>query len=215
MIRIENLEKKFENEQVIKYKDYVFEDGKKYILLGASGCGKSTLLNMISGILTPTSGKITIDDFEITSAHQKKKDDFRIKNIGYIFQDFKLIDEMTVMDNINILKLEGVDTSASKELLEKLSIYDKRNKKVNKLSGGERQRVAIVRSLVKKPEIILGDEPTGNLNFAIGETVVKELVDIAKGKTLIVVSHDERLTKYFDVVLNMDEMVIKEDSSNV
>lgn len=216
MIKIKGLEKKFKNELVIKYKDYKFEDNKKYILLGASGCGKSTLLNMISGIISPTNGQIFIDDKEITAISQHEKDKFRIKNIGYIFQDFKLIEEMSVMDNIEVLRIEGIDTSNAINLLKTLSMYDKRNKKIKELSGGEKQRVAIVRALVKKPNIILADEPTGNLNFSIGETVIKELAEISVGKTLIVVSHDERLTKYFDVVIDMNDMTssYEEDTQN-
>ena len=178
MIEIKGLEKKFKNELVIKYKDYKFEDNKKYILLGASGCGKSTLLNMISGIISPTRGQVFVDGKEVTSESQHAKDSFRIKNIGYIFQDFKLIEEMTIMDNINVLRIEGVDTSGAAELLKKLGMYNKRNKKIRELSGGEKQRVAIVRALVKNPDIILADEPTGNLNFSIGETVIKELTEV-------------------------------------
>ena len=113
---------------------------------------------------------------------------------------------MTVIDNINILKLERVDTSAADEVLESLGILDKKNKKVKNLSGGERQRVAIARAIVKKPDIILADEPTGNLNFAIGEQVIKELVEVSKGKTLIAVTHDDRLAKYFDEVVDMNVM---------
>lgn len=216
MIEIKGLEKKFKNELVIKYKDFKFENDKKYILLGASGCGKSTLLNMISGILSPTRGQIFIDDKEITKLSQHEKDKLRIKNIGYIFQDFKLIEDMTIKDNIEVLRIEGINTSGADELLKKLSMYEKRNKKIKELSGGEKQRVAIVRALVKTPDIILADEPTGNLNFTIGETVIKELTEISKGKTLIVVSHDERLTKYFDVVINMNEMTssYEEDTQN-
>ena len=206
MIEIKNLEKQFKNELVIKYRDFKFENGKKYILLGASGCGKSTLLNMISGILSPTSGEIYIDNDLMNNKSQKEKDLFRINNIGYIFQDFKLIDEMTVLDNINILKLEGIDTKDGIELLKSLSMYEKRGKKIKELSGGEKQRVAIVRALVKSPNIILADEPTGNLNFSIGEKVIEELVKYSENKTLIVVSHDERLTKYFDYVIDMNEM---------
>ncbi len=206
MISVKEVSKHFRNETAIDYKDIIFEDGKSYMLLGASGCGKSTLLNMIAGILSPESGEIEIDGDIMSSKSQKEKDKFRIEKIGYIFQDFKLIPEMTVIDNINILRLEGVDTSGADEFLEKLEILDKKNKKVKNLSGGERQRVAIVRAIVKKPDIILADEPTGNLNFAIGEQVIKELVEISKGKTLIAVTHDERLAKYFDCVIDMNEM---------
>lgn len=206
MIRIKGLEKQFQNETEIKYKNMAFSNGKSYMLLGASGCGKSTLLNMIAGVLTPTKGKIIIDGVTMSDATQRKKDKFRIQKIGYIFQDFKLINDMTVADNIGILRLEGVDISGMDEVLRELGIYEKKKSKIKHLSGGQKQRVAIARALVKKPDIILADEPTGNLNFAIGEQVIKALTEISKGKTLIAVTHDERLAKYFDYVINMDEM---------
>lgn len=206
MIKTTNLSKHFKNETAIDYRDLVFERGKSYMLLGASGCGKSTLLNMIAGILSPDSGSIEIAGEVTSSKPQKERDKFRINNIGYIFQDFKLIPEMTVIDNINILKLEKVDTSAADEVLRELGILDKKNKKVKHLSGGEKQRVAIARAIVKKPEIILADEPTGNLNFAIGEAVIKQLIEVSRGKTLIAVTHDERLGKYFDFTVDMNEV---------
>lgn len=206
MIKITNVSKQFPNETAIDYNDITFEKGKSYMLLGASGCGKSTLLNMIAGILSPEKGTIEIAGEDMTKKSQKQKDKFRIEKIGYIFQDFKLIDEMTVMDNIGILKLEKVDISGIDDVLESLEILDKKNKKVKHLSGGEKQRVAIARAIVKKPEIILADEPTGNLNFSIGEAVIKQLVEISKGKTLIAVTHDERLGKYFDCTVDMNKM---------
>ena len=206
MIKIKGVSKQFPNETAIDYKDIVFEKGKSYMLLGASGCGKSTLLNMIAGILSPEKGVIEISGEDMISKSQKQKDKFRIEKIGYIFQDFKLIDEMTVMDNIGILRLENVDISATDKVLQSLEILDKKNKKVKHLSGGEKQRVAIARAIVKKPEIILADEPTGNLNFSIGEAVIKQLIEVSKGKTIIAVTHDERLGKYFDCTVDMNEM---------
>ena len=206
MIKITDVSKQFPNETAIDYNDITFEKGKSYMLLGASGCGKSTLLNMIAGILSPEKGIIDIAGEDMTKKSQKQKDKFRIEKIGYIFQDFKLIDEMTVMDNISILRLEKVDISGIDDVLESLEILDKKNKKVKHLSGGEKQRVAIARAIVKKPEIILADEPTGNLNFSIGEAVIKQLVEISKGKTLIAVTHDERLGKYFDCTVDMNKM---------
>ncbi len=206
MIKITDVSKQFPNETAIDYNDITFEKGKSYMLLGASGCGKSTLLNMIAGILSPEKGTVEIAGEDMTKKSQKQKDKFRIEKIGYIFQDFKLIDEMTVMDNISILRLEKVDISGIDDVLESLEILEKKNKKVKHLSGGEKQRVAIARAIVKKPEIILADEPTGNLNFSIGEAVIKQLVEISKGKTLIAVTHDERLGKYFDCTVDMNKM---------
>ena len=206
MIEIKNLVKQFQNETEIEYRDITFETGKSYMLLGASGCGKSTLLNMIAGVLSPTRGDILIDGVNMSAASQKVKDLFRIEKIGYIFQDFKLISDMTVADNIGILRLEGVDISLMDNMLQALDIHDKKNARIKHLSGGQKQRVAIARALVKKPDIILADEPTGNLNFAIGEQVIRKLVEVSKGKTLIAVTHDDRLAKYFDEVIDMNEM---------
>ncbi|MBQ7907445.1 MAG: ATP-binding cassette domain-containing protein [Clostridia bacterium] len=206
MIEIKNVTKEFQNETAIDYKDMIFENSKSYMLLGASGCGKSTLLNLIAGIISPTTGSIVIDGKSMEKLSQREKDKFRIEKIGYVFQDFKLIEEMSVIDNINILNIEGIDTQGAPKLLEELGILDKKNAKIKHLSGGQKQRVAIVRALVKSPEIILADEPTGNLNFAIGEQVIRELVKASQGKTLIAVTHDERLSKYFDYVIDMNEI---------
>jgi ABC-type lipoprotein export system ATPase subunit len=159
---------------------------------------------MIAGIISPDSGEVIIDGIAMSSKSQKEKDKLRIEKIGYIFQDFKLITEMSVNDNIGILRLEGIDVSDTDKVLDSLGILDKKNKKTKYLSGGEKQRVAIARAIVKRPEIILADEPTGNLNFEIGEAVIRSLLEISKGKTLIAVTHDDRLGKYFDCVLDMN-----------
>ena len=209
MIRIENIRKFFTDESDISYRNLTFEDGKSYVLLGASGCGKSTLLHMLSGVLSPTEGRIIINGRDMTAAPQREKDAFRIAKIGYIFQDFKLIDEMTVQDNIEVLKLEKVDVSRMDALLEQMGILKLKKRQVNRLSGGERQRVAIARALVKQPEIILADEPTGNLNYAIGRAITEALLEAARGKTLICVTHDERLCELFDEVIDMNEVTAR------
>ena len=212
MIKINNLSKKFDEECNIRIKDTAFKDGTSYVLLGPSGCGKSTMLNMITGVITPTTGNVFIDGTEITTLTQQEKDAYRLKNIGYIFQDFKLIDDMTVEDNLNLLKLGDVDCLPIDEVLESVGIKGKRKNKVKHLSGGERQRVAIARALIKQPKIIIADEPTGNLNFENGKKVIELLMKASKkfSNTMIVVTHDDRLVEYFDEALHFEDMLIRE-----
>mgnify|MGYP002588224723 FL=1 len=204
MIQLKNLLMRFRDESQISYTNLTFESGKTYALLGASGCGKSTLLNLIAGVLTPREGSVFIDGWDICAANQKARDAFRIQNIGYIFQDFNLLEDMRVSDNIGILKLENIDISGMDALLERLGILALKSRKVCHLSGGEKQRVCITRALVKRPAILLADEPTGNLNYAIGRSVMEALLDAARGKTLLCVTYDERLCPLFDETIDMN-----------
>lgn len=206
MIETIGLQKRFEGGSAISYKDLRFETGKSYVMLGASGCGKSTLLNMICGILTPSAGKVIIDGVDMSSQSQPDRDEFRVQHIGCIFQDFKLIEEMSVGDNIEILRIEHVDTSGMDAVLNTLGILKHKKRRVAKLSGGEKQRVAIARALVKHPDIIIADEPTGSLNYSIGRSIMVELINASKNKTLICVTHDDRLAELFDVVLDMNSI---------
>ena len=206
MITIKGVTKRFPNERAINYTDMVFEDGKSYMLLGASGCGKSTLLNMIAGILSPEAGEIYIGNEEMTKKSQKEKDKFRILKIGYIFQDFKLIPEMTVMDNINILRLENVDTSHADEILEKLEMLTKKNKKVKHLSGGEKQRVAIAGLMALEPKCIVLDEPTAMLDPQGRKEIVATVKSLNKDKGITIVY----ITHYMTEALAADRVVVME-----
>ena len=204
MITTKDLRVRFSDGSGIRYDDVRFEDGQSYALLGASGCGKSTFLNLLAGILTPAEGSVEIDGETASAWSQKQKDAYRIARVGTIFQDFKLLEDMTVADNINLLRLEGVDTSGMDALLDKLGILRLKKRRVRRLSGGEKQRVAIARALIKKPSLILADEPTGNLNFETGEVVVAQLIENAGSGTLIAVTHDERLAPRFDHAMDMN-----------
>jgi putative ABC transport system ATP-binding protein len=206
MITTESLSVRFDKYTNIRYRDARFEIGESYVLLGASGCGKSTFLNLLAGVLSPSTGSIEIDGKNMTRLNQKQKDAFRVSHIGFIFQDFKLLEDMTVADNINLLRLEGVDTSGIDGLLERLGILRLKKRRVRRLSGGEKQRVAIARALIKKPTLILADEPTGNLNYETGEAVVAQLIENAGSGTLIAVTHDDRLAPRFDHILDMNEI---------
>lgn len=223
MIIIKNLEKKFNNESFIKFKDYTFEDGKTYVITGPSGCGKSTLLNLISGIISPTNGEVivTIDDetYHIEKMSQKKKDDFRFSNVGYVFQDFKLVEEFSVIDNMRMLNINGKSFSDSeiKNALSLTHIGNKMKQKVKSLSGGEKQRVAISRAIIKKSNIVLADEPTESLNETLSHEIIELLTSVAKKeqKTLIMVTHDNSLVKYFDVHVDVSDFLKKEGGINV
>lgn len=219
MILTKDISMRFPNETRICYHDLTFEKGSHSVLLGASGCGKSTLLNIIAGILSPTTGEVTIDGVVTSHLPQKARDRFRIQRIGYVFQDFKLMEDMTVEDNLRVLALERVDMSGMADTLEALGILKLRRRRVNKLSGGEKQRVAIARALIKKPDILLADEPTGNLNYEIGREVVKLLTQSARGVTVIAVTHDDRLTDMFGRVIDMNHTAYsdgaKEAAANV
>lgn len=207
MIKCEGLVKEFDNELKIEYSDIAFEDKHSYLLLGQSGCGKSTLLNMISGLMLPSEGRIEIDGQAMTELSPKTRDAYRITNIGYIYQDYKLLESMTVEDNIRILEMvHSLDRQAIDSSLKSMGILDRKNTVVGKLSGGQKQRVAISRALVKNPKILLADEPTGNLNYEIGHKVMEDLISLSKDGILIVVSHDERLADLFTDVIRLDKI---------
>ena len=204
MIETRNLYMRFSDGSGIRYRDLRFEAGRTYALLGASGCGKTTLLNLLSGLLTPAEGEVIVDGTRVSALDQRARDLYRIRQVGCIFQDFKLLEDMTVQDNINVLRLEGVDTSGMDALLDRLGILRLKRRRVRRLSGGEKQRVAIARALIKRPAIILADEPTGSLNYETGVGVVQTLLDNAGPGTLIAVTHDDRLAPRFDEALDMN-----------
>lgn len=202
MIIFNGVKKKFDDHD-ISYDDIVFENNKSYLILGPSGSGKTTLLNMIAGVVNASHGEIIIDGVNITKESQPVKDNIRTHKIGYIYQDFKLIEDMSVEDNIRILEICGIKSKDLQAVVADLEIPDKLSRKVKNLSGGEKQRVAIARALVKQPEIILADEPTGSLNHEIGDSIIRKLIECSKGKIIITVSHDTRFIEYFDCVIDL------------
>jgi len=216
MITIEHLTFRYGPRGTPIFQDFSWHvaPGEAWSIIGASGCGKTTLLNAIAGILTPSSGEVLIDGRNMAAASQREKDDFRIRSIGFIYQDFKLLEDMTVEDNLRVLELERVDVSQMDAVLEELGILPLKRRRVRKLSGGEKQRVAIARALVKRPDVILADEPTGNLNYEIGARIVETLISVSLGRTLIAVTHDDRLAKLFDRVLDMNEIARSEVDSD-
>lgn len=174
-------------------------DGEFLALVGKSGSGKTTLLNLIGGLDSPDSGSITINGTDISCMKEKKLTVFRRKNIGYVFQFFNLIPELTAWENIlfpaQLSKIKP-DLEQIHNIISLLGIGDRLTHTPSKLSGGEQQRVAIARALVTSPALLLLDEPTGNLDSHSSQTVIKMLCDIRKatGQTIIMVTHDMELS---------------------
>ena len=208
MIRIEKLNKYYNHHKknqihVINDTSLELPDKGLVALLGPSGCGKTTLLNAIGGLDKVNNGKIFIDDKKITTFNTYKKDKLRNLKIGYIFQDYKLIDNKSVYDNVAmVLRMIGIkDKNEIKKrveyILERVGIYRYRYRPCGMLSGGERQRVGIARALVKNPDIILADEPTGNLDSKNTIEIMNIIKSISKDKLVILVTHEVELAKFY------------------
>ena len=184
------------------------DDGEFVFLVGPSGSGKSTLLNLIGGLDTPTSGKVLIDGKDVFAMKDRELTIFRRRNIGFIFQAFNLIPELTVEQNILfpvLLDYQKPDRAYLEELLTVLNLKDRRKHLPSQLSGGQQQRVAIGRALMTRPSLILADEPTGNLDSENSRNIVDILLSLAhdEGRCVIVVTHDPEVAAAADVCLNM------------
>ena len=186
--------------------------GSKSAVIGPSGYGKTTFLNLLSGISTPNKGDIEIDSRNIGSLSDSERRSFRISRIGFVFQNFELVEYLTIIDNILLpyrinpsLKLTGEVRSRAEELAEKMGLSDKLKRNVTKLSQGEMQRVAICRALVTEPRLLLADEPTGNLDPKNKELTIEALFDYAEQNesTLVTVTHDHSLLGGFDSVVDL------------
>ena len=226
MIRISKLNKFYNRHKrneihVINNTSLDLPDTGLVALLGPSGCGKTTLLNAIGGLDKVNSGKIYINDKKITTIFSSKKDKLRNLKIGYIFQDYKLIDNKSVYDNIAIaLRMIGIkDKEEVKKrvtyILERLGMYRYRYRPCGMLSGGERQRVGIARALVKNPDIILADEPTGNLDSKNTIEIMNIIKAISKDKLVILVTHEVELAKFYATrIIEVLDGSVTEDYEN-
>ena len=208
MIRLVSVNKYFNRHKkneihVINNVSYTFPKKGLVAILGPSGSGKTTLLNAIGGLLKVSSGSIYLNDYKITKTSTYKLDEIRTLNIGYIFQDYKLIDNLSVFDNVAIsLKLIGIkdEEEIKKRVLYTLNSVGMeryKNRKASMLSGGERQRVGIARALVKNPKIIIADEPTGNLDSRVSLEIMNIIKSISKNTLVILVTHEEELARFY------------------
>lgn len=187
-----------------------FEENGFYAIVGRSGSGKSTLLHILGGLDKPTSGEIFIEGEDICKFSDEKLSVFRRRSMGFVFQQFNLLDEYNVRTNICMpLKLDKrkPDEEFYNEVINTLGLQEKTRKYPSELSGGEQQRVAIARSVVAKPKLIIADEPTGNLDKKTGEETVAMLLECSKkfGQTLIIATHDPELAKRADEVVRIED----------
>ena len=188
--------------------------GSKIAISGKSGSGKTTLIHLISGILKPQSGEILFFDKSITDMNDKEIRKHRISNIGFIFQEFELLDYLNVMDNLILpykinksLSLDEEIKNKAKEIANRIGIGNKLDQHPKQLSGGERQRLAIARALITSPPLIIADEPTGNLDDKTSNIVMDEITDQVSytNSTLIMISHNNELISSFDEIIDIQE----------
>ncbi|TCI27189.1 ABC transporter ATP-binding protein [Exiguobacterium sp. SH5S4] len=220
MIRIENVNKIYKTGDIetaaLKDVDLTINDGAFVVILGPSGSGKSTLLNVISGLDTVTSGNITFDDTVLTDLSPEQMTAFRRDHLGFIFQQYNLLQNLTVYENIQI----GADLSTQPlgidELLEQVGLSPSRDKYPYQLSGGEQQRVSVARSLAKNPSIIFCDEPTGSLDEDNSKKVLEllERLNTTYGKTVVVITHNTGISAMADDVIKMNSGRIVELTHN-
>ena len=203
MIQLENVEKNYGVRSVFHGINLTVESGEFVAIMGSSGSGKSTLLNLIGGMDVPDRGRIVVDKDVISSFSEEELTVFRRKKVGFIFQFFNLLPNITVYENIEMPLLlngqEGYEKRVS-EYIEMVGLQGRENDYPAALSGGEQQRVAVVRALVHDPGIILADEPTGNLDTRTGMSIVELIRSVAKknGKTVVLVTHNQAVADHAD-----------------
>ncbi len=225
MISIKNVSKCYKNKDIeVNALNGISLDIKENMItaiIGRSGSGKSTLLNIIGALDKPTSGEVYFDDRNICNLNEDELLSFRNSKVGYIFQSFYLENSLSVLTNVEIpLIIRGVDKKEREDkaldLLMRFGLAGKENQRVSELSGGERQRVCICRALISNPDVILADEPTGNLDYENGQIVLNMLKDIASmGKIVILVTHNlDDAKAYAKRIIKLSDGIILEDSIN-
>ena len=224
MIKTVDLTKVFRTEEVettaLNKVSFEIKEGEFVAIMGPSGCGKSTLLNILGLLDNPSGGEYFFIDNEVSNYSEKQRANLRKRNIGFVFQNFNLIDELSVFENVELpLIYLGYSSSERKkrveEVLEQMQIMHRRNHFPLQLSGGQQQRVAVCRAVVAKPHIILADEPTGNLDSTHGDEVMNLLESLNQnGTSIIMVTHSQRDASYAQRIIRLfDGQIVTEDKS--
>ncbi|MEM8816624.1 MAG: ABC transporter ATP-binding protein [Pseudomonadota bacterium] len=222
MIKLHNLSKVYRTSDIettaLDAVNLEIDNGEFVAVMGPSGCGKSTLLNVLGMLDTPDSGSYTFSDQDVSKRSERELATVRKQNIGFIFQSFNLIDELTVAENVALPLLyqktpAGERDQAVREVLERVKIAHRSDHRPQQLSGGQQQRVAVARAVVTQPKLILADEPTGNLDTTNGEEVLNLLEQLnSEGTTIVMVTHDRGHADHASRVVNMlDGRVLSEN----
>ena len=209
LIRLENVKKIYQTGEVITKAvdgiDFTVDQGEFALIIGASGAGKTTVLNILGGMDTATSGAVYIDGEDISKWNKKQLTGYRRDDIGFVFQFYNLIPNLTAVENVEIASQLSKDPLDSYLVIEEVGLKDRAVNFPAQLSGGEQQRVAIARALAKNPKLLLCDEPTGALDYVTGKAILKLLQDTCreKGMTVIVITHNSALTPMADRVIKI------------
>lgn len=223
VIKAENIVKTYSDNGIdvhaVQHIDLEINEGEFTAIVGPSGCGKTTLLNILGGIDEPTSGEVQIDGTKITGLKDNQLIDFRLNNIGYVFQAYNLIPVLTAFENTEFIMLmqkwpKEKREQRAKELLEKVGLGDKMNNRPGKLSGGQQQRVAVARALASKPKFVLADEPTANLDSKSTTQLLDIMYNLNKEEniTFVFATHDQRVMDRAKRIIKLEDGKIIEDS---
>lgn len=221
IIRTKDLNKVYRTDEVqttaLNNLSIEINQGEFVSIMGPSGCGKSTLMNILGMIDSPSSGEYFFMENEVGGLSERKRSDVRKNNLGFVFQSFNLIDELTVFENVELPMMYTKVPSAERKkrteaLLEEMNMMHRRNHFPQQLSGGQQQRVAVARAIVNNPKLILADEPTGNLDSANGDDVMKILADLnSKGTTIVMVTHSQYCAEFGNRIIRLlDGQVVTE-----
>lgn len=204
MITAKNIKKKYNNQEVLRGIDLKIDKNEFVVILGASGSGKSTLLNILSGLEKSDSGEVVYDNESISDYSEKQLTKFRKDKIGFVFQQYYLLNNLTVEQNVKV-GANLVDNKEYVDIIKELGLEDKLSKYPNELSGGEQQRVSIARALAKKPTILFLDEPTGALDEEIGRKILEYLLKLKDKShfTMIMVTHNENIAELANKIIHV------------
>lgn len=206
-LKLENVCKEYKSEagtfKALSNVDFELENGEFVVILGPSGAGKTTLLNLLGGMDSATSGKIVLDGAEVSNLSKKQLTEYRRTEVGFVFQFYNLMPNMTAIENVELATEICVDALKPNEVLENVGLGDKFKNFPAQLSGGEQQRVSIARAIAKNPKLLLCDEPTGALDYITGKNILRLLYDVSKqnNKLVIVVTHNQALKDMADKVI--------------